>query len=420
MNLLKIKVEKNPLLFSAIFLVMLCALTPIQARAQPYVPIDALQGTYLNTYGMNTAIATGAHTSKEVGQVPGIFPLSPGAAASLAPTSHDFIARQISSGILGMVTSNMIRWIDSGFAGGPAFVTDPNNFFLGIADSVAGGFIYGAGLESFLCSPFKTPEFGFDLKNLLYFKYKNQFEPSTSRWSCTLSGALQNAESYANFTKPGGFSVGGWDGWFQIIQPQNNPYGAYSATEAELNSRIASAQNTELMKLNWGDGFFSLTDDVGNIITPGKTIANSLDTVLGTELRELETADSFDRILQSLSSQLITSVLNSASLRGAAQARADEKVPTRQYAPLTPENLKALDTTWTTIRLGWDPAVGQIGTINYRVWRNDVSVVTTTETVFTDVGLFPNTEYTYQVSAFNDLGQESSRSTSIATSTLPL
>lgn len=420
MNFLKTKAEKNFLFCSAMFLAMFCTLAPIQAKAQPHVPIDALQGTFLNTYGMNTAIATGANTAKEVGQVPGIYPLSPGVAASLAPTSHDFIARQISSGILGMVTSNIIKWVDSGFAGGSAFVTDPNNFFLGVADSVAGGFINSAGLESFLCSPFKTPEFGFDLRGLLNFKYNNQFESSRSRWSCTLSGALQNAESYANFTKPGGFSVGGWDGWFQIIQPQNNPYGAYSATEAELNSRIAGAQNTELMKLNWGDGFFSLTDDIGNIITPGKTIANSLDTALGTELRELETADSFDRILQSLSSQLITGALSSGGLKGAAQARADEKVPTRQYAPLTPENLKVLDTTWTTVRLGWDPAVGQIGAINYRVWRNDVSVVTTTETVFTDVGLFPNTEYTYQVSAFNDLKQESGRSMSVATSTLPL
>lgn len=393
-----------------------------EAQQYPYVPIDALLGTQLNTLQTQTAIAAGAQTAKEVGQVPGIHPLSPspGMAAGLAPTSHDFIARQISSEITGQLTSSMIKWIYSEFNGGPAFVSDPSRYFLDIADQVSGEFINGAGLNS-LCQPFQTniPDFGFNLRSLLDFRYSGRSEPQRSQWSCTLDGAISNAENYAAFTKPDGFAVGGWDGWFQIIQPQNNAYGALLAAETELGARISSAQNIELMKLNWGDGFFSLTDDGGNIITPGKTIANSLDQVLGSELRELETADSFDRILQALSSNLITSVLSSGGLKEASDTREKDSqgkfiVPTRSFVPLTPEKLTATEITQSNISLSWEASVGQVGSINYRVFRNGEAIVTTIETIFTDVGLLPDTEYIYQISAFNEAGESNLSSPVIA------
>jgi len=200
--------------------------------------------------------------------------------------------------IISNITNSIVSWINSGFQGGPAFVTNPQEFFVGVADQAAGAFIAGTEL-GFACQPFQL-----DIRAALNYQYSSDFTIA-----CTLSGVLQNAENFADFTG-GNFSRGGWDGWFSLTQNQNNnPYGAYTKAKAELELRISTAQGTESLKLDWGKGFLSFEDENGNIQTPGSVIESQLENVLGSGVRQLELADEFNEIVSALVGQLVQTVL---------------------------------------------------------------------------------------------------------------
>lgn len=448
----KNKKNKTKLLITAIFLIGIFFINANKTEAQPYVPIDALQGTYLNTYGMQTSIATGAQTAKEVGQVPGISPFAPGpgVAAGLAPTSHDFVARQIANQSLTQVTNSIMGWIGGGFdvlntgESGPAFVTDPAGLLQGIADNTVSSFISGNLLDNVLCKPFTVPSFGFGLpgfgglniKSLLNLKYNSSGFQFSSL--CSLGSNLNDPAAYDEFTSPGGFAKGGWEGWFQIIQPQNNPYGAFLAADTELNSRIASEQGNQLMQLNWGQGFFSQTAEDGTIITPGITIAMGLDRVLNTEIAELETAGSFDRVLQSLVNQLATGALGAGTqdrqgLLGFTRDRTGESgLPPIQPRnllgdpPPIPTNLQVFALSAEQVILSWNAVEMENGerVDGYYVYRDDQRIFTTVNTFHNDFeNIKPNTEYQYQVSAFkyydnNPIPSESGKSGRVSVTTL--
>ena len=67
----------------------------------------------------------------------------------------DLIVITIVKQLLQDVLDSTVDWINSGFEGNPAFVTDPEQFFTDIADGIAGEFIAGSDLN-FLCSPFQS------------------------------------------------------------------------------------------------------------------------------------------------------------------------------------------------------------------------------------------------------------------------
>lgn len=220
--------------------------------------------------------------------------------------------------VISNVTSSIVNWINSGFQGGPAFITNPESFFTDVADQVAGNFIAGTEL-GFLCEPFSS-----DIRIALNIGYSSSF---TQRNYCRLSDIINNTENFAKFTA-GDFSQGGWDSWFEITQnPSNNPLGAYIAAETELTQRTSSAQQTEKLKLDWGDGFLSFQEcevrgpsgsgdpndapceKYGDIKTPGTIINNQLSDTLGTGFRQLELADEINEIVGALVGQLVNTVL---------------------------------------------------------------------------------------------------------------
>ena len=56
---------------------------------------------------------------------------------------------------LRAMVRSIIQWINSGFQGAPAFVTDLRGFLVDVADEIAGEFIYQSDALRFLCSPFQ-------------------------------------------------------------------------------------------------------------------------------------------------------------------------------------------------------------------------------------------------------------------------
>ncbi len=74
----------------------------------------------------------------------------------------------------------------------------------------------------------------------------------------------------------------------------------------------------------------------------------------------------------------------------------------------TPENLRGIAVTETTVTLKWDRSDGHV--VEYEVLRDGDVVGTTTQTTYTDQNLNPDTTYTYSVVAVGDEGQRSTPS----------
>lgn len=75
--------------------------------------------------------------------------------------------------------------------------------------------------------------------------------------------------------------------------------------------------------------------------------------------------------------------------------------------PSIPGSLAATVVGTDQINLSWTESTDNVGVVAYRVYRNSVLVNSTSDPVYFDTGLSPNTSYSYQVSAVDDAGNES-------------
>lgn len=269
----------------------------------------------------------------------------------------DPIAYGIAKSILRNVTTSIVGWINSGFEGSPAFLSNPAGFFRDTASELIGSFIEADSDLRFLCSPFSI-----DVRLSLAFRYT----PFQKRITCTLDDVIRNASgavagaSINGFTA-GDFKQGGWPAFVSLsTEPQNNVYGAYIEAESELDARINSYFYYKSKELDQGKGFLSYSkcEDVTvqadtnagayanpnlqqstnnapdstyqdgqtftktkknaegktveqrcRVYTPGSVIAGGLETSLGSPVRELELADEFNEIVNALFAQLLKQVL---------------------------------------------------------------------------------------------------------------
>ncbi len=218
--------------------------------------------------------------------------------------------------ILQQLTQETINWINSGFQGSPAFVTNLGGFMQGIGDEVAGNFLEGTALN-FLCSPLQL-----DIKLALNLQYKSGRDfGKGSAQACTLSKVTSNVESFMN----GNFLAGGWDGWFQMTtNAQNNPYGAMLLGQWELSERLSNARGQEYKRLDFGNGFlsrqecFTITEGPAagvqecQTVTPGSTIKDTLDRTLGIPVDRIMVADEINEIIAALFTQLAKMAMKEA------------------------------------------------------------------------------------------------------------
>jgi hypothetical protein len=221
----------------------------------------------------------------------------------------DGIFNGLAKMMLRSMTQSIVNWINSGFQGSPAFVTDMKQFMLDRVDQVIGEYIYNDPALSFLCSPFQL-----DVRIALATSYQESTrEGFGSEAQCTLSQVTDNVEGFLN----GAFNEGGWQGWFEMTQnPVNTPTGAYLAAETEMYARIVDEQGNAIKELDWGDGFlsFKVCDDEQNqrscdITTPGRVISDQINKSLGAGQDALISADEINEVISALFAQLAQQVM---------------------------------------------------------------------------------------------------------------
>jgi hypothetical protein len=230
----------------------------------------------------------------------------------------------IAWGLANMALQQMIRsttqWVNSGFQGSPAFVTDINGFLTDIADKAAGNFIYGSSLNA-LCSPFKL---NIQLALDLQFQRSRNFKAK-----CTLTGVIKNLDGFLKGDFAGG---GGWDAFYDLtVNNDFNPYGAYNDAQVGMYASIRNARGQELKLLDFGSGFLTMKNckpsysnsvdgpDSGSSgryvserctnTTPGVVIQDQLNKQLGYGGDKLVAADEIDELIGAVLGQLTKQVL---------------------------------------------------------------------------------------------------------------
>ena len=222
----------------------------------------------------------------------------------------DGIGWAIAKQMVSSMTQSLLNWINSGFQGSPAFITDLNGFLLDALDTAAGEYIKSlGGIGEFICSPFRL-----DVQAALSINYaaaRSGMPSGPSEPSCKLSDIGNNIEDFMNG------SMTDWGQWLTITSnPQNTPFGAYLEAEAKLNIKLRNAAGEEMEIASWSDGFLSKRvcemiegQAAGQgtncrITTPGKVISEALTFQLSTGARTLIEADEINEIIGALINQL--------------------------------------------------------------------------------------------------------------------
>ncbi len=279
----------------------------------------------------------------------------------------DSLAWNVAKMTLQQLTTSIVNWINNGFEGSPAFLDNPEAFFLDLGDEITGNFIANVGPLQNLCSPWNI-----DLRLSLAL---GQTRSMSERYRCTLETIIGNAQnasingySIEGFTS-GDFSQGGWPAFIAMTsEPQNNPYGSYLQAKSDLEAQIFGKKQDVNNDLNRGQGFLSYSDcqtisendlmyDYGiqkseleklnlegsiqsdgtsgyengswsqstinrktdsktgkavyqrcQVTTPGSVINAGLNKSLGSSIDQLNLADSINEITSALFAQLISQV----------------------------------------------------------------------------------------------------------------
>ncbi len=274
------------------------ALTPKKAEAQ-YAVVEVGAGSWsdLGSHfeNISTALSTGA--------------TAVGVNSLWVKEVMDGVLFAAVNLVLQQMSKSIVTWINSGFKGSPAFVTDLKGFMLGIADKVAGEFIWGSKELNFLCSPFKL-----DIKIALDIQYKKSRGYQTGT-QCKLTDVIKNVEGFGN-----SLSINNWNQWFQVTnQPENNVYGSLLMAQLNMNDKVQKTLGIEQKKLDFGKGFLSkevCTDFQGrtecSVVTPGTVIEEQLNHSLGSPTRRIEVADEINEIVAALFGQLVQQVFAGA------------------------------------------------------------------------------------------------------------
>lgn len=218
-------------------------------------------------------------------------------ALTLKELTLDGIAWSLAKKVLSQMVRSTIDWINSGFNGKPAFITNYNDYFLEAADQVATDFIAGENFDQ-MCQPMQVP-----LQIILDLSYRKARNWETES-QCTISEAFGNTDKFLG----GDFNEGGWSMWFQMVsEPQNNIYGAAALGNSRINSRLRAEEENKRTEAIVNKGFLSMTDCSSGkciIVTPGTIYEEMTNFALQIPGLSLIEADDMNELIGSLFSQL--------------------------------------------------------------------------------------------------------------------
>ncbi|MDD5050577.1 MAG: hypothetical protein PHV93_02435 [Candidatus Pacebacteria bacterium] len=259
--------------------------------------------------------------------------------------SLDGIAKMIAERMVHQIATSIVQWVNTGFKGAPAFVTDMKGFLEKVGDDVTTTFITKSGL-------LQTPYGPLIAQTIIAARSGNfNIQP-------IFSGALAQGQNVVNQFLSGDFYAGGLQGFYEVSQNcQNNYQCAYPASMDEVNKRVHEAQYLKEQEIQRNQGFQDVTKQVCDspsgqsqscasscsgsgsgssacasckssasqsscrqvVVTPGSIIRENLNQALGSDLVTLENVHDINEIIGALMGQLINFVTTSSGgLSGAS------------------------------------------------------------------------------------------------------
>jgi hypothetical protein len=233
-------------------------------------------------------------------------------------TILDGIAWILAKTIISQLIGSIINWVNSGFKGKPAFVSDLKRFLLDAADKAAGEYIKAlGGVGSFICSPFRL-----DIQIAIALEYQGARDDQPEE-ECRLSDIVDNIEEFYNGT----FADSSLEDFITISSnPEKyTPYGQLLQAKSSLRMRLANAERQNLKEVDWAGGFLSgkICKAVNGsasgstekcvISKPGQVIASSLNKALGAGQDGLIQADEINELIAALIGQLANKALSGAA-----------------------------------------------------------------------------------------------------------
>lgn len=140
--------------------------------------------------------------------------------------------------LLNMLVNDIVKWIQNGTT--PRFVTDWQGALKTAGDKAAGNFVTQKLGMGFLCE-------SFDVKLKIALAKPITFDESAK---CTISKISSNINNFFN-----DFSNGGWKGWLEISEAQNNIMGATLLALDEKYATAAKAQQAAQNEAISSDGY---------------------------------------------------------------------------------------------------------------------------------------------------------------------
>lgn len=281
----------------------------------------------------------------------------------------DPLAWAVAKAALQAIVKSTVNWVNNGFNGSPAYVTNLDTTLLSVSNASADSFLRQLATNGAIRSPFQ---------NQIANAVGNNYNTNTNGgfFAANPFTLGQVSSDPAAFLRGGsGFEDGGWDAWLSAsMNPQNNPYGATILANNALNGQVAQAVATQQTQLNWAKGFLSWKGSCGatgsassgaapgsicksdndcagtlacisgrcsidptldatslstsdkclayNIQTPGTVIESQLEKALGSGVDTLVSAHTFDEMINATLAQLMNQVVGSTGLFGLSQPSA--------------------------------------------------------------------------------------------------
>ncbi len=165
------------------------------------------------------------------------------------------VCKQVLMGIarklLDKITTNTIKWINSGFHGNPLYITNSDSFFKDIAKSQVKSFVDIIGYDKL-----RFP-FGKSAALNAINAYKRQFSDNAQYTLSKVTTDQYLLDQYRT-----NFAYGGWNGFLINTQyPQNNSVGSSLLINEELARKVSGTSQNAAAKVNatlqQGMGFLS-------------------------------------------------------------------------------------------------------------------------------------------------------------------
>lgn len=248
----------------------------------------------------------------------------------------DALAWTVAKTAVQSITRSIVNWINSGFNGSPAFVSDLRQNLSNLGDAIADDFLNHLDKEVIGTTGFSIRS---PFQDQIQQKLRNEFYQTTASYGINNFYTLNKTTADPSAFLKGDFNQGGFNAFYSASQNQaNNPFGAYTAASNQLWAQIDQAAQARKAELGWSKGVLpwrgscgtnttgkavSLSSNdkclFGSVKTPGAVIETQLEGALGTGIRQLELADSINEIVAALIGQMVNQVLGSGGLAGLSQ-----------------------------------------------------------------------------------------------------